>query len=595
MAEYSDLSENQLSSFAKPNDNNIVGDIINLLQLDDAETKIEIMKDLLTDGRQSLVKHKRDIIPKLYTTEMDSADGKLIALLKKYFQQQWEKQYDSTNAWFISFIKKCQDEKNPELYERVLTRTAEYGNKYMRDCPTLSIILQLLFEHIDNECLEKTNTFNDLWFTVTNKSLLSITNYSDYIDKEVMNTQLDKNQSTLFLALREYYRPKLFSLLKEHNISEEQTLYDLALDSVTEHGWLIGIQAIQQEVPPKYYDRLLETIRFVQQQQQEQTQQTATLVNTQPEESLIATPTTVDEQQVSASAANIMIRVFFKRTGESINVPVSLTITIKDIIKYACEKSVLKAEIDYNNYCLSSVCFLQTTNSNKLISHDGKTKFVEGSEFVTTPKDLQATLSTLCHGLGTLSLPVQHVSNKNDKFTSQKEDLANNYQQLQNKIHEISIALTRDPILRRNISEKFSEINIIVCGAPRVGKSTLINAICQQKLAKTSPGLNSCTNMISCYYLKGNVKIGDETINYQYNFWDTPGLENWDQEAIRKSLKHIKQKPKSDIICMIYCASPGSFAKLPQVDWMEPVPLRNRFRSIPGTRSTHNIRYPLEN
>ncbi|CAF4368770.1 unnamed protein product, partial [Rotaria magnacalcarata] len=54
--------------------------------------------------------------------------------------------------------------------------------------------------------------------------------------------QLNKSQSVLFEALREYYRTQLFSLLKENRIPHRQQLYDLALDNVAEHGWLTGIQ-----------------------------------------------------------------------------------------------------------------------------------------------------------------------------------------------------------------------------------------------------------------------------------------------------------------------------------------------------------------
>ena len=70
------------------------------------------------------------------------------------------------------------------------------------------------------------------------------------------------------------------------------------------------------------------------------------------------------------------------------------------------------------------------------------------------------------------------LSKENRTDVLQKEDLATNYHQLQKTIREISEKITRDPVLRRIIGEKFNEINIVVCGSPRVGKSTLINAIC---------------------------------------------------------------------------------------------------------------------
>jgi hypothetical protein len=46
------------------------------------------------------------------------------------------------------------------------------------------------------------------------------------------------------------------------------------------------------------------------------------------------------------------IEVRFKQTGEHFSVPVASATTIKDIIKYVCEKSIISAKIDYNNYYL---------------------------------------------------------------------------------------------------------------------------------------------------------------------------------------------------------------------------------------------------
>ncbi|CAF2770329.1 unnamed protein product [Rotaria sp. Silwood2] len=178
-----------------------------------------------------------------------------------YFQQKWETEYGaSSNQWFISFIKKYQNGENHNIYERILTCTAEYGNTYMKNCPILSIILQLLFEFIDDKYLKETNIFDDLWFTITINGLKSITKYSDYIIEDVMNEQLNKSQSTLFQALREYYRQAVFLKLQQSYILDEQNLYDLVLDNVTEHGWLVGLQEIRNKIPWKSYNRLLENV-----------------------------------------------------------------------------------------------------------------------------------------------------------------------------------------------------------------------------------------------------------------------------------------------------------------------------------------------
>lgn len=57
------------------------------------------------------------------------------------------------------------------------------------------------------------------------------------------------------------------------------------------------------------------------------------------------------------------IQVRFRKTGEHFHVPVSSTTTIKDIIKYVCEKSIDWEKIDYNNYFLALL-------NNDLALHD---------------------------------------------------------------------------------------------------------------------------------------------------------------------------------------------------------------------------------
>jgi ribosome biogenesis GTPase A len=130
-----------------------------------------------------------------------------------------------------------------------------------------------------------------------------------------------------------------------------------------------------------------------------------------------------------------------------------------------------------------------------------------------------------------------------DDFSSapRQEILASTYQHVTTEIEKVAVNVTLDPVMRRDISETFNEINILLCGAPRVGKSTLINAICEKQLAKTNAGLGACTNRISSYFLKGNIEIDSEKINYRYNFWDTPGIEKWTQEEIRKTLEILNR------------------------------------------------------
>ncbi|CAF1582935.1 unnamed protein product, partial [Didymodactylos carnosus] len=269
LAEISDLTKMDCSS--SENVDNIIdsgdmlrlitNELIKILMLDDDdENKDKIVNDLLEHGRQSLTNYEEDIIPEIYKEQINSNDSELIKSLKKYFQLKWEKQYGLSNEWFISFLKQYKNKKHPDLYEYVLTRTAEHGNKYMKNYPILSIVLQLLFEDIDDKCLKEKCVFDDLWFSITNDGLKSITKYSDYIIAEIMNEQINKKQPGLFQALREFYRQDLFQLFKQSDITDNQNLYDLVLDNIAEHGWINGIKTIQDKITPKRYKILLENI-----------------------------------------------------------------------------------------------------------------------------------------------------------------------------------------------------------------------------------------------------------------------------------------------------------------------------------------------
>ena len=230
-----------------------------ILQLDDDTIERQIIIDLMKNGRQSLSKYEDDFVPKTYRKIMDGTDNQLMIALKKYFRQQWETQYGANKQWFISFLQEYEDGEYHDLYERVLIRTAEYGNEYMKDCPLLSIVLQLLFENIDDGCLKNTNVFDDLWLSVTNDGLKSITKYSDYITKIVMNAQL-QDQSVLFQALREYYRENVVSSLKQNKIVDRNNLYELALTNVVEQGWLGDMKPIEDHVPPRSLRMLREQL-----------------------------------------------------------------------------------------------------------------------------------------------------------------------------------------------------------------------------------------------------------------------------------------------------------------------------------------------
>jgi GTPase Era involved in 16S rRNA processing len=113
------------------------------------------------------------------------------------------------------------------------------------------------------------------------------------------------------------------------------------------------------------------------------------------------------------------------------------------------------------------------------------------------------------------------------------------------------------------MSEKL-EFNIIIMGSPRVGKSELINALCNRKdRAETSNSLNSCTKQVKCYTLEDNQERSRGVKPFKINFYDTPGIESWDNKGGETMMLTLIEK--TDPVCVIYCASPGSFTKLEQL------------------------------
>ncbi|CAF1585997.1 unnamed protein product [Rotaria magnacalcarata] len=112
------------------------------------------------------------------------------------------------------------------------------------------------------------------------------------------------------------------------------------------------------------------------------------------------------------------------------------------------------------------------------------------------------------------------------------------------------------------MSKNFEQSNILICGSPRVGKSTLINAICRKQLSKSYSSLSSSTKTIDRY--SSQSVIGQ--ITHETNFWDTPGIESWKENDVRVYMASLIET--TNPLCMIYCASPGSFAILEHVAWM---------------------------
>ncbi|CAF0730234.1 unnamed protein product [Adineta steineri] len=256
-----------------PIDANTTEKICEFLELEFTDEKDEIISNVLNNGRQALVKYEGILVPEVYSAEIiiDTVDNSAIAsespketalleFLKQHIFQRWKAAcINQPQIW--EFITKTKDENN-DHFEAVLRHTAEYGRKYTKSSSILSVVLQLLFSSIDDECLKNENVFSDLLTAVTNEGLQGCKKFDQYICQDDLNEQLDNSNSPLYLALRIYYYEKVPELLKQHKIPDAKNLlYSLVADSVTKMGWLDGIVSVKSKIPPVKYEPFQKTIK----------------------------------------------------------------------------------------------------------------------------------------------------------------------------------------------------------------------------------------------------------------------------------------------------------------------------------------------
>ena len=251
----------------------LVTKISQILQLDDVEEKDRIIADVLSNGRQALIKYEKVLIPEVYSTEMNNINDfsatsvphgtkptELLEVLMDYVCETWDTICEDQSK-IAEFFSDCARERENH-FQAVLRHAAEYGTTYTGSSSVLTIMLQLLFDGIDDCCLRIDSVFTDLFEYVTKEGLQGCRHFTKYISDDDLKEQLENPESPLFLALGIYYSEKIPELLKQHKISDtKQGLYSLAICNVTKNGWLAGIESIKSKIPPVKYQPLLQTIQ----------------------------------------------------------------------------------------------------------------------------------------------------------------------------------------------------------------------------------------------------------------------------------------------------------------------------------------------
>jgi hypothetical protein len=213
--------------------------ILQILELNDSLDSKTIVKHLEINGRQHL-RHVKDekILPEIFEKQMASDQSELLDILKTYFEKQW--QDGIYEQWFKDFLAKQKDE-SPVLYDDVLTRFADNRSKYIENNEILSLTIQFLFKFNDKE-IDQNVLFNEIWNKLISEGRQGIKHYQEYIPANVLDNQLNDDQSPLFLALKNYYHSPLKKLLDHEQVKvSSRNVFEAALDSVANYGWRHGL------------------------------------------------------------------------------------------------------------------------------------------------------------------------------------------------------------------------------------------------------------------------------------------------------------------------------------------------------------------
>jgi len=189
-------------------------------------------------------------------------NSQLLIILKDSICNHWSSVLYTSYSWIRSFIEQYKT-KSADLYDQIITRSAEYGRKKFINSndngeQILFIVIQFLF-NLNNERMMDGYTFNRIWYILISTGLQGLQQLDEFIEFK----EITKDNHILFQALREYFRPELFSILSKCKIIDCRGLYDLILDKIAEYGWRLGLDHIRNKITPRMSKELLNHVEVI--------------------------------------------------------------------------------------------------------------------------------------------------------------------------------------------------------------------------------------------------------------------------------------------------------------------------------------------
>jgi len=113
--------------------------------------------------------------------------------------------------------------------------------------------------------------------------------------------------------------------------------------------------------------------------------------------------------------------------------------------------------------------------------------------------------------------------------------------------------------------KNINDFGIMICGSSKVGKSTLVNAICGSKVAATSHLMDRGSTETKKYSKQLFFEEGDKKVPATLSFYDTKGIENWDEDKVKKYVLSLLKE--TNPLAMFFCVSPGTMANTQCIKW----------------------------